>query len=333
MSQIDEAFIQAYATHQQPTVVPSGAVPLAPLAAPLPGLHHGPHIHLHPAVQQPVEVPVSNWAPEPIPAPHFQVPGAVTEKVAQAVVAAANAPGIERRPLSTFSAPQQPATTAFDPVFEVDAFRWPKITEELLNAHYSLLMPVVEQLLEASEQGRSLVGIAGTRPNVGCTTIQMCLARLIANAGKSVVLVDANFAEANLARDLGLEFESGWEDVLTGRVPLAECVVKSLEDRMALLPLAGPNGSAAELLASIQTSVTAGVLRYHYDVVLFNLGAAGQVPQWAAAQSVVQHCRLDASIIVADTEMTGAAGTAEIDPLMSLLGSTCLGVIGNSTVG
>ena len=345
MSQIDEAFIQAYATPRQPTAVPGGAVPLAPPAGTLAGLHRGPHIHMPPAEGQTSEqvlrqtpVETHSWAPEPVPTPHFHAPNGVGQEntlapvgqVAEAVQLAATAPGIERRPLSTFSAPAQPSTTAFDPVFEVDAFRWPTITEELLDAHHTLLMPVVEQLLEVSEQGRSLVGIAGARPNVGCTTLQLCLARLIANAGKSVVLVDANFSEASLARDLGLEFESGWEDVLTGRVPLAECVVKSLHDRMALLPLARPCDTAEQMLASIQTSVTAGVLRYHYDVVLFNLGAAGQQPQWAAAQSIVQHCRLDASLIIADTEGTGDVGTAEIDPLMSLLGPTCLGVIGNS---
>ncbi|NOZ39930.1 MAG: hypothetical protein GXP24_06865 [Planctomycetes bacterium] len=320
MSQIDEAFIQAYAPPQVDSPQAS-----SPQQA---GQPNAPHIQLHAPVQPPMpaSVPAPNpsvaWAPEPIPAPHF------VAAPAQTVEAAAPAgPATERRPLSTFSAPEQPATTAFNPVFEVDGFRWPKITDDLLSAHHQLLVPVAEQLLDVSEQGRSLIGIVGTRPNVGCSTVLMCLARLVASVGKSVALVDANFAKAALARDLGLEFDMGWQDVLTGDLPLAECVVKSLKDRIALLPLARQTGAATELLASIQTSVTAGVLRYHYDVVLFNLGNAAEPPQDEAAFSIMQHCRLDASIIVADTERTGIE---PVDTLLSLFGQKCLGVIGNS---
>jgi Mrp family chromosome partitioning ATPase len=242
---------------------------------------------------------------------------------------ASDEPVRERRPLSTFSAPEQPATTVFHPVFEVDAFRWPRITDELLNAHHPLLIPVIEQLLEVSAAGRSLVGLAGTRSDVGCATLLMSLARLLTNAGKSVALVDANFGKATLGRSLGLDFEAGWEDVLTGELPLAECVVKSLQDNTVLLPLTHPTSSAHELLASIQTSVTAGVLRYHYDLVLFNLGAAAQPPQHEAAASIMQHCRLDAGIIVADTTATV---DDPMDTLLSLFGSACLGVVGNSAL-
>jgi len=367
MSQIDEAFIRAYATPEISPAPPTSApvsdtlVVGAPLQvarrqqseiqsqSPLAGLHAGPHIRLPSAADPPSEAQPAAWTPEPIPTPHFHLPSAddqdtmyQTATVAaptpvgtqvvttQTIAAMPVEPANQRRPLSTFSPPERPVTTEFNPVFEVDAFRWPKITDDLLSAHHPLLTPVAEQLLTVSEAGRSLVGVAGTRLGIGCTTVQMCLARMIADAGKSVVLVDANFAQARLARDLGLEFDTGWEDVLTGRLPLAECVVNSLQDRMALLPLAQPNTAPAELLASIQTSVTAGVLRYHYDLVLFNLGAAGQPPQLSAAQSVLQHCRLDASIIVADTAKNGSADLAQIDPLMSLFGQTCLGVIGNS---
>lgn len=238
-------------------------------------------------------------------------------------------PTTERRPLSTFSAPEAPPTTAFNPVYEVDAFRWPKITDQLLSEFHELMIPVAEYVLDANEQGRSLVGIAGTRSNVGCSTMLMSLARLIGSVGKTVALVDANFAKASLASDLGLEFDMGWEQALTGELPLAECVVKSLEDRMALLPLARPNPQANQILNNIQTSVTAGVLRYHYDLVLFNLGAAAEAPQDIAAFEVMQHCRLDANLIVADTYDTGIE---PVDTLISLFGDNCLGVIGNSAV-
>lgn len=323
MSQIDDAFIQAYS---RPSIVP------LPPSEPIAGLHGGPHMHVLPAdeLRPETDQPEQAWSPEPIPSPHFRTVGVEQPSVVKQAAAAAPQEKTERRPLSSFAAPQQPVSTAFEPVFEVDAFRWPKVTDQLLDEHHQLLIPVADQLFEVSEQGRSLVGIAGTRASVGCTTLQLCLARLLAATGKSVALVDANFAKASLGRSLGLEFDMGWEDVLSGRMPLAECVVNSLEDKMALLPLARPASNAAELLAGIQTSVTAGVLRYHYDLVLFNLGAAAQPQQAAAASRVVQHCRLDANLVVADTTSFGSNDTSLFNPLLKLFGATCLGVIGNT---
>ncbi len=358
MSQIDQAFIQAYSSPQKPANAPDvGDVPVITNHPAATDVSQGPHFQTQfganpggppqatgnqqafspdastagtapPPSAQPA---THHYSPEPIPAPHIQLasaPTAAPVPVPEASSPATGAaPTTERRPLSTFSAPEPQPTIAFNPVYEVDAFRWPKITDDLLAAHHELLIPVADYLLDVNEQGRSLVGFAGTRPNVGCSTVLLSLARLMGSVGKSVAIVDANFAKASLARDLGMEFETGWEHVLTGELPLAECVVKSINDRMTLLPLAQPHPHANELLSSIQTSVTAGVLRYHYDLVLFNLGDASAAPQDAAAFSVMQHCRLDANLIVADSDRTGIE---PIDTLLALFGDTCLGVIGNS---
>ncbi len=358
MSQIDQAFIQAYSSPQKPANAPDvGDVPVMANHPATTGVSQAPHFQSQfganntnapqaPISQQTLPTDVAtpaaappptaqptthHYSPEPIPAPHIQVastpPAAAAPASQPSPPANIAAPTTERRPLSTFSAPEPQPTIAFNPVYEVDAFRWPKITDELLAAHHELLIPVADYLLDVNEQGRSLVGFAGTRPNVGCSTLLLSLARLMGSVGKSVAIVDANFAKASLARDLGIEVETGWEHVLTGELPLAECVVKSLNDRMTLLPLAQPHPHANELLSSIQTSVTAGVLRYHYDLVLFNLGDASAPPQDAAAFSVMQHCRLDANLIVADGDRTGIE---PIDTLLALFGDTCLGVIGNS---
>ena len=313
MSQIDQAFIQAYSDENY-------TLPIADTV--------GPEV----------------TGAEPIPAPHFRTAGenrtrADVANMQQAMftpaeeqtseVNTAEAKSEQRRPLSAFAEPAPVRTNAFEPVFEVDAFRWPAVTEELLAGWGELLNPVVEQLLVGSEEGRSMVGIAGAQAGVGCSTVQLCLAKLLSATGRSVALVDSNFVAANLAKSLGLDFEAGWEDVLSGKIPLAECAVRSIEDRMVLLPLRSSGQPSVELLSSIQTSVIAGVLRYHYDLVLYDLGAAGREPQLGVAEQIVEHCRMDASIIVADSDNEGGESGQEIDGLMSVLGSTCLGVIGN----
>lgn len=320
MSQIDQAFIRAYA----------------------------------PEAEQPAQLP----GPEPIPSPHFRTVGgsnptaagnnaysdtATMQREMQSVASnevvsnvvgnrvSSVAPSSVRRPLSTFVEPEPAPTTSFQPVFEVDAFRWPANVNNLLAAYETLLAPVAEQLLASSEEGRSMIGIAGLRSGVGCSTVLMALSRLLAETGKSVAIVDGNFATGTLAKSLGLEFDTGWEDVLAGRVPLAESMVRSINDNVSLLPLGGHVQSPGGLLAGIQTSVSAGVLRYHYDLVLFDLGTPSQGEQLSSAKSLLEHCRIDASILVADTAATNVESDHQVAQLMSLLGSTCLGVIGNES--
>ena len=328
MSKIDQAFIHAYAPEK------SASVPFAPPAAPQ-------------VVQPRFDVATGNSSADAIDPPHF-----VTAQVrdARAQVAAlqqdsvqhqnanhsatprVDNPTSQRRPLSSFSAQEPTIDRSFRPVFEVDAFRWPQVTTDLLQQHSQLLIPVAEQLLDVSEEGRSLIGIAGTRQAVGATTILLSLARLLATTEKSIALVDADFSHHSLASDLGLQIDSGWEDVLTGKVPLAEGVIHSLNENTSILPLVGRSIPALDLLSSIQTSVSAGVLRYHYDIVIFDLGTAARQPQWDFAQKVMEHCRIDTSIIVADSQHTRHTADQDVDQLLALLGSSCLGLIGNDAI-
>jgi Mrp family chromosome partitioning ATPase len=233
----------------------------------------------------------------------------------------------ERRPLSAF-APAPSTESRFQPSFEVDAFPWGMVADELVERHATRWRQVASTLLAADESGQSLIGIGGLSRRAGCTTVVGCLARLLTEAGKTVAMVDGHFAAPGLAASLGIAAEIGWEDVLAGRVPLAECAVYSLRDRMALLPLVQGGVPAAEKLDGIHASVTAGVLRYHYDVVLFDLGAVLDDVQGPIARRLVRRCRLDAAILVAGPDDQEAARSLQ-DRAPPELAGICLGMIEN----
>jgi Mrp family chromosome partitioning ATPase len=235
----------------------------------------------------------------------------------------------ERKPLSSFATPKEAPQNVFRPAFEVDEFRWPAITDELVGNAKHLLTPVVDALLAAASEGRSVAGIAGTSRGVGASTVTMCLARMIAEAGHGIAIIDGHFAKPNLAAGLGLEFETGWHSVLDRQIPLAECAVLSLGDRITLIPLGMNALASAERLASIQSSVIAGMLRYHHEVVLFDLGAADNPRQLAIAQNIVEHCRLDVGLVVTPTGARDLANLHGMEQLTTMFGSLCLGVVGN----
>jgi Mrp family chromosome partitioning ATPase len=219
----------------------------------------------------------------------------------------------------------------FRPALEVDAFRWPAVCDDLITNHKPRWRRAVDALVAADDAGRSLIGVMGATPGVGATTVVACLARLLVEAGKTIAIVDGNFANAQLAAALGLVVGAGWEDVLAGRTQLAEGVIHSLGDRLALLPLVAGGAPAATALDAIHASVTAGVLRYHYDMVLFDLGAVSDDFQGPVARRIVQQCRLDGVALVAGPDGDG------VDPrrLMQTapeLAAVCLGVIHNEAI-
>jgi Mrp family chromosome partitioning ATPase len=235
----------------------------------------------------------------------------------------------DRRPLSAFALKGPTVEGHFKPALEVDEFRWTPACTRLLHRYRDRLRPAVLTLLAADEAGRSLIGIGAPAPGAGCTTILACLARLLVEAGKTVAIVDGNFAAPGLARQLGLAVDVGWEEVLAGNAPLAEGVVYSLADRMALLPLVTGGQQAAEQLDSIHASVTAGVLRYHYDMVLFDLGAIADRLQGAAAQRLARQCRLDGVILASSVGVGSALQPQRLMQLAPELATICLGVVEN----
>ncbi len=66
-------------------------------------------------------------------------------------------------------------------------------------------------------QGRRRVALIGAERAVGRTTVAMSLARRAAAQGASCVLVDADFAQPELAPRLGIVAELGWSQVVGGQ--------------------------------------------------------------------------------------------------------------------
>lgn len=332
MSHIDQAFINAYS--DEPSVVQAPPRPASPArfaVASAPTLRVFGHSAETESRVDPPQAPPTVRRPQveqPLPTRTVMAP--VQEDFAD-TDEELTLPSLvgERKPLSSFATPKEAPQSVFRPAFEVDEFRWPAITDELVGKAKHLLLPVVDGILNAAAQGRSLVGIAGTSRGVGASTVTMCLARLIAEADHTIAIVDGHFLKPNLASSLGLEFETGWHSVLDRQIPLAECSVLSLADRMTLIPLGMNAFSSAERLANIQSSVIAGMLRYHHEVVLFDMGTAGDPRQLAAAKDIVEHCRLDMGLVVTPTGARDLTNLHGMEQLTTMFGPLCLGIIGN----
>ena len=154
---------------------------------------------------------------------------------------------------------------------EVDHFLWPAICTRIAEAAGSELEQVADGIAAlTSPQGR-IVAVGGCRRGDGATTVLLCAAARLAERNLNVLVVDADLDEAQLSRRLGVVAEHGWEEVLAGRLTLADVIVQSsTEERVAVLPLRDPTAYTLATLERLAEHLDA--VRKTYDVVLVNLG-------------------------------------------------------------
>lgn len=113
-----------------------------------------------------------------------------------------------------------------------------------------------------------LIAIASGKGGVGKTCLAIGLAQALAEAGRSVLLVDGDLGLANVDVQLGLQPRRDLGDVLSGRCPIERAMIRHGAG-FDVLP--GRSGSAA--LAGMDGSALVALLRGQRRLVVLDLGA------------------------------------------------------------
>ncbi len=187
------------------------------------------------------------------------------------------------------------------PAFEVERFSWPEPNDALIERVGPRADELVQELMAEAALGRKVVAVAGDARGAGATTLALVLARRLAKSGAKVAIVDADFAAPQLATRLGLVIGIGWETVLAlpEKTSLWDTMVESIEDRLAVVPLASRSRLAitaeiAERLADCLRQLSDG-----FDLVLVDVGSislADQESSWITTPGN----GLDAAILACD---------------------------------
>lgn len=207
------------------------------------------------------------------------------------------------------------------PAFQVDQFAWADGCTRLGLAAGLQLDRLADSLAAAVEQGRRVIGLTSSRPGEGCTTVALCAARRLVERGRRLVLVDADATRPALARALGVSPETGWEDVLSGRLPLDEALIESIHDRLTILPLRRP--AIPALFQPVEVQTTMDVLRSQYDLVLVDMGAL-EGDSLAAAGPWI-----DGVVVVRDVRETSDSELAVVQDYLAAAELVELGVAEN----
>jgi Mrp family chromosome partitioning ATPase len=227
-------------------------------------------------------------------------------------------------------APPLPTIRLFQPMLQVDHFAWPKVCGRLETGADAELERVIESLLAAQIRGKKVFALGGCHAGDGASSLLLSTARRLAAQGLKTALVEADWRQPQLARRLGLLPQYGWEDVLSGRLPLEEVLIESIAERLVILPVREPfevselPDEAANRLAESWNS-----LRHHFDIVLVDPGPLCNSTILDQRFVGVMACRIDATLMVKNLRRHDSDEFDAVVKALNDAGPKILGIVEN----
>jgi len=172
------------------------------------------------------------------------------------------------------------------------------------------------------------LAVTSAMPGEGKTTVAANLAVAEAQAGKRVILVDANLRRPSLARVFGLKPATGFTTVLLNREDRAHAIDVALQPTIVpnlLVMASGPlPPNPAELLASQSATEVLRELEARADLVIFDTPPMGPL-----TDAVVLAARLSGAVVV--TRAGSTRRTTVINSIQTLrkVGGNVVGTVLN----
>jgi len=164
--------------------------------------------------------------------------------------------------------------------------------------------------------------ITSPLPEEGKSSTVCNLAIVLAQSGKRVIIVEADFRRPRAAGYLGLPNGAGVTSVLVGTAELQEAIQAWGDDQFAVLTSGPPAPNPSDLLGSRRMSDLLGHLRSAYDVVLVD---APPVLPFADALATAPAC--DGAIMVVRYGRTRIDGVRKSADALATVGTPLLGSV------
>jgi capsular exopolysaccharide synthesis family protein len=151
-------------------------------------------------------------------------------------------------------------------------------------------------LLQRMDPARgNAIQVTSAGPEAGKSTVAILLARSLVQAGKRVLLVDADLRHPALAGRFGVEPGPGFVGALTGRVNDAAAILDTDLPGLDLLPAGRVRrGADSELITNGTFEGCLNRWRKHYEIVLFDSS-----PILPVADARILAQQVDATVLVA----------------------------------
>lgn len=124
--------------------------------------------------------------------------------------------------------------------------------------------------LNRPQGDNKVILVTGPAPNVGKSFVAMNLAAVLAGAGKTVLLVDADFRRGQINKMMRLDNGPGLSDLLSGKSSMDAPVRLTQIPNLDVLPAGTRPPNPSELLMQPRFEEVIGELSQHYDFVIID---------------------------------------------------------------
>jgi capsular exopolysaccharide synthesis family protein len=158
--------------------------------------------------------------------------------------------------------------------------------EAIRSIHTSLMLSDVDHTPKR-------ILITSSLPGEGKTTVSVSLARLMADAGKRVLLIDCDLRRRSLSNLMNLSNEPGLIDHLLGKVSIADVVLRDPRSSAFVLPAGAHAPNPPDVLGSDNMRRLLLALSLSYDLIILDSAPV------LAVSDTRSLCRLVDKVVVA----------------------------------
>jgi capsular exopolysaccharide synthesis family protein len=176
--------------------------------------------------------------------------------------------------------------------------------------------------------GHKVIQITSPNMGDGKTTLATNLAVSVAQSGKRILLVDADFRRPRLHKMFNLDATTGLASVIAGDADLQEAIQQTPVANLSLLPCGPRPNNPAELLTSQKFLDLLDVLRGQFDIILVDTP-----PLLAVSDPSVVAPRVDGVLLTIRVAKNGRPAAERAREILTNLGANVYGVVVNGIDG
>ncbi|CAI3392472.1 CpsD/CapB family tyrosine-protein kinase [Enterococcus cecorum] len=180
------------------------------------------------------------------------------------------------------------------------------------------------QFAVAGDQPLRSMAVVSSGPGEGKSTSSANLAVVFAQAGRRVLLVDADMRKATVHKTFGLSNEVGLSNLVSGQQSASSVIQPSGVDNLSVMTAGPTPPNPAELLNSHRMNVVIEELYQMFDLIVFDLP-----PVMTVADGLIMASKTDGTVVVIREGVTRKDSIIEVKNRLIQAKARILGVIYN----
>jgi capsular exopolysaccharide synthesis family protein len=176
----------------------------------------------------------------------------------------------------------------------------------------------------AQNEGCKIIQITSPNMGDGKTTLATNLAVSIAQSGKRILLIDADFRRPRLHRMFGLRARIGLATIIQDDTDLGDAIQQTAVPNLSILPCGPRPNNPAELLTSPRFKQALEALRDKFDVILVDTP-----PLLAVSDPSVVASQVDGVLMTIRVSKNGRPSAERARDILASIEANVLGVVVN----